>query len=145
MADEDEGSTDTLLAAVAAIPPSAAHRTKLGRYRIAKKLGEGGMGVVFVATDPELERSVAVKVMRQRREIDDSLAQRLRREAQSLAKLSHPNVVAVHDVGVDDGDLYIVMQLVDGTTLDKYLDQDKRSLREILALFAAAGRGLADA
>ncbi|HSN25780.1 MAG TPA: serine/threonine-protein kinase [Kofleriaceae bacterium] len=143
--DEDEGAIDTLLAAVAAIPEQRPPRPTMGRYRIVRRLGAGGMGVVYAAVDPELDRQVAVTVMRQRTERDDSLAERLHREAQTLAKLSHANVVAVYDVGVEDGDLYIVMQLVEGDTLDQYVARQPRSTREIVALFLAAGRGLAAA
>ena len=115
----------------------------IGRYRIVKRLGEGGMGVVWEAIDPELGRGVAVKVMRESRAGSVRLAERMRREAQALARLSHPNVVSVFDVGLDAGELYIVMQLIAGQTLDEAV-RDK-SLPEILALFVGAGRGLAAA
>src|SRR5438309_456896 len=88
---ESMGGLDTL-ASTTAIEERAA----IGRYRISRRLGEGGMGVVWEAVDPELERRVAIKVMRGARTELDS--ERLRREAKVLAKLSHPNVIAIHDV-----------------------------------------------
>ncbi len=119
-------------------PPSESRpRARIGRYSILNKLGAGGMGVVWEATDPELARGVAIKVMRAG---GGKLAERLRREAKALAKLHHPNVVAVYDVGIDDGELYIVMQLVAGTTLDHAVHG--KSHREIVELLVDAGRGL---
>ncbi len=112
-------------------------RARIGRYTILRKLGEGGMGVVWEASDPELARGVAIKVMRAG---TGKLAERLRREAKALAKLHHPNVVAVYDVGIDDGELYIVMQLVAGTTLDHAVSG--KAPREIIGLLVDAGRGL---
>ncbi|MBV8759101.1 MAG: serine/threonine protein kinase, partial [Deltaproteobacteria bacterium] len=116
---------------------------QIGRYQLVRRLGEGGMGVVWEAIDPELGRGVAVKVMRESRAGSARLAERMRREAQALARLSHPNVVSVFDVGVDAGELYIVMQLIAGHTLDQAVRD--RPLPQILALFAGAGRGLAAA
>ena len=118
-------------------------RRLIGRYRIMKRLGAGGMGEVWQATDPELGREVAIKLLHGG-DVHPQLAERLRREAQALAKLDHPNVVTVHDVGVDEaGELYIVMQLVVGTTLDRAILT--RRPREIIDLLAQAGRGLAAA
>ncbi|HUJ60268.1 MAG TPA: serine/threonine-protein kinase [Kofleriaceae bacterium] len=135
------GDTPELADTISAGPRSAAgSRARIGRYAIVRKLGEGGMGVVWEATDPELGRRVAIKVLHEARTASVPLADRLRREAQALARLSHPNVIAVHDVGVDGGELYIVMQLVDGTTLDDAIAE--RSPAEIIALYAAAARGL---
>jgi hypothetical protein len=130
--DETE-TVDGLLAAVARIPPTENPRA-IGRYRILRRLGAGGMGVVFEAEDPELGRKVAIKVLRERADTQ------LRREAQLLARLEHPNVIGVYDVGDHEGQVFVVMQLVDGVTLDRYLA--KRSPAEILAAFVAAGRGL---
>ena len=118
-------------------------RTHIGRYQITARLGAGGMGEVWQATDPQLGRVVAIKVLHGGG-MQLRLAERLRREAQALAKLEHPNVVTVHDVGVDDdGELYIVMQLVAGTTLDRAVAG--KSAKEIVALLVQAGRGLAAA
>jgi len=106
------------------------------------------MGVVYKAYDPELDRQVAVKVVRVRAKSDSAELRgrdRLLREAQALAQLSHPNVIAVYDVGTCDDDLYIAMELVEGTTLKKWLRERKHTRREALEVCMAAGRGLAAA
>src|SRR5688572_26549620 len=109
----------------------------IGRYRVLRWVGAGGMGVVFAAHDPELGRDVAVKVVHGR--------SGLRREAQALAKLTHPNVVSVHDVGCDGDVVYIVMQLVDGATIDEWIRARALDQTAIVALYVQAGRGLAAA
>ncbi|MEM9491922.1 MAG: serine/threonine-protein kinase, partial [Myxococcota bacterium] len=116
--------------------------TELHRYRIDEVLGRGGMGVVYRAHDPELDRAIAIKLLRL-----DSRRQVLRaqREAQALARLSHPNVVSVYDVGTFRGEVFIALELIDGVTLQEWLGQGERSVTEIVALFVAAGRGLAAA
>jgi tRNA A-37 threonylcarbamoyl transferase component Bud32 len=118
----------------------------LGRYRLEHKLGEGGMGVVHAAFDPDLERRVALKVLR----VDDrsgsnEARQRLLREARAMARLTHPNVVVVHEVGNAHGRDYVAMELIDGDALSEWLRGEKRAPDEILAAFLAAGRGLAAA
>jgi len=115
----------------------------VGRYEVVEFLGEGGMGVVYRARDPQLGRDVALKVFR--RSAGKSAQTRLLREAQALAQLSHPNVVSVHDVGSVEGAVFIAMELVDGVELKQWLRSDKRDWREIVRVFAAAGRGLAAA
>jgi tetratricopeptide (TPR) repeat protein len=112
---------------------------RIGRYQIVKELGAGGMGVVWQAFDPVLRRGVAIKALR-----DTStprLAERLRREAQALAQLSHPNVVTVYDVGEERDELYIVMQLLGGATLADELARPP-SLHRVLPLLIQAARGL---
>ncbi|HEX7701333.1 MAG TPA: serine/threonine-protein kinase, partial [Kofleriaceae bacterium] len=111
----------------------------IDRYVIERRIGHGGMGVVYAARDPELGRGVAIKVLRA-----GAPADRLRREAQALAKLSHPNVVAVHDVGDHDGQTFIAMALVDGVTLRVWLEQP-REVAATLDVLRAAGRGIAAA
>ncbi len=118
------------LFAVAVEPP------RLGRFELRERLGSGGMGVVFRAHDPELERDVAVKVVSAGSRRDVVLA-----EAKALARLAHPNVVAVHDVGATDDVIYVVMEFVKGPTLREFA-QEPRSAREIVAAYVAAGRGL---
>src|SRR5262245_28795801 len=90
------------------------------RYRLVSELGRGGMGVVYVALDGELERQVAVKVLRT--ELDSaSAAERLAREARIIASLEHPGIVPVHDVGtLPDGRIFYVMKLVRGMRLDEF-------------------------
>ncbi len=126
--------------------------TTIDRYRVLGRIGAGGMGVVYAAFDPALDRKVALKMLPQLTvdhhaalEVRSRLEARLRREAQALAKLDHPNVVGVYDVGFTEDNVFVTMQLVDGTTLDEYIESTKASPRQILELFAAAGRGLAAA
>ncbi len=120
----------------------------LGRYVIENLAGEGGMGVVYVAHDPELDRQVALKVLHpsHRDDGDDAVKhKRLLREARALAKLAHPNVVAVYDVGVCDDRVFVAMEFVHGSTLTQWTRSQKRTPREVLEVFAQAGRGLAAA
>ena len=118
--------------------------TRLGRYAITQLLGSGGMGSVFEAHDGELDRRVAIKVLREDRDAD-ALTEALRREAQALAKLVHPNVVAVYDVGFDQGQLFVVMQMIDGESIDHWLRAREANPAKIVAAFRDAGRGLAAA
>ncbi len=118
-----------------------------GRYVVLDLLGKGGMGVVFAAYDPELDRKVAIKVISpewsQRGEGTDGRA-RLLREAKAMARLSHVNVITVYDVGVISDEVFISMEYVDGGTLKNWLAQP-RGWREILEMFVQAGRGLSAA
>jgi tetratricopeptide (TPR) repeat protein len=117
---------------------------RLGRYELVGLLGKGGMGEVYAAYDPQLDRYVAVKVLLA--EIrSEAASARLVREAQSLARLSHPNVVAVYDAGEDGGHVYLAMQYVEGETLLACLARERRPWQEIVRLFVEAGRGLAAA
>ncbi|MEX1365065.1 MAG: serine/threonine-protein kinase [Nannocystaceae bacterium] len=112
----------------------------LGRYVLLEPIGRGGMGVVYSAYDPELDRRVALKLLHANSSERGNA--RLLREAQAMAKLVHPNVITVHDVGSFDGGVFLAMELVEGTDLRRWLDRSPRSLAEILEVFAAAGRGL---
>lgn len=120
---------------------------RVGRYLVLQTLGTGGMGVVFSAYDPHLDRKVALKLLRSGIQLATKDAQkRLRREAQAIAQLSHPNVVGVYDVGATEaGDLYIAMEFVEGDTLTQWLKAYPRTWREILDVFQQAARGLAAA
>jgi len=119
----------------------------LGRYRIQGVLGQGGMGTVYAAHDPVLDRKVALKVMRShgRHEKFAEARDRMHREAQALAHLTHPNVVTIFDVTVLDGQLVLAMELVEGPTLRGWLDDAPRTHAEIFAMFAEVGEGLAAA
>ena len=123
----------------------AATPIRVGRFELRARLGVGGMGVVHAAHDPELDRMVALKLLRVDRvfAIADATGL-LRAEARALAKLSHPNVVTVHEVGEFGHALYIAMELVAGPTLQAWLTKP-RSIAEIVAMFAAAGAGLSAA
>ncbi|MBL4689267.1 MAG: serine/threonine protein kinase [Nannocystaceae bacterium] len=118
--------------------------TCLGRYVVLDLLGTGGLGCVYAAYDPELDRRVAVKILQPRAEI--ALAERaqpmLKREAQALAKLAHPNVVPVHDVGTIEDRVFIAMELVRGPTLREWLKQERRTWQQVRDVFVQAGRGL---
>ncbi|HEX5057784.1 MAG TPA: serine/threonine-protein kinase [Kofleriaceae bacterium] len=118
----------------------------LARYLILDVVGAGGNGIVYAAYDPELDRKVAVKVLRTEGADDgESRRSRTLREAQAMAKLSHENVVSVYDVGEEDGKVFVVMELIDGSTLTRYCEEPSRSWREIVGVFSRAGRGLAAA
>lgn len=116
---------------------------ELGRFLVLDPVGEGAMGVVHAAFDPELERKVALKVLHADRG-DAKARARLVREAQAMARLSHPNVVTVYDVGTRGDDVYVAMELVEGTSLRGWL-ATARTPEAILTLFLAAGEGLAAA
>jgi tetratricopeptide (TPR) repeat protein/tRNA A-37 threonylcarbamoyl transferase component Bud32 len=132
--------------------PSASFRSRIGRYRVLRVLGEGGMGIVYAGYDDELARPVAIKLVRgSGSSASTSARDRMRREAQAMAQLSHPNVVQIHDVGEHGGELYLTMELIHGQTLDAWLSElgpapvRARRWREIVAVFVDAGRGLAAA
>jgi serine/threonine protein kinase len=95
--------------------------TKLGPYEIQSPLGAGGMGEVYRALDTRLEREVAVKILPAHLSSDPSLRQRLEREAKAVCKLSHPHICALYDIGHQDGTDFLVMELLEGETLDKRL------------------------
>jgi len=116
----------------------------LARYVVLERIGQGSMGVVYAARDPELDRRVAIKLLRPEGRHVETLRRRLLREAQALARLSDPNVVAVHDVGTCGDGIFLAMDLVEGTTLEEWL-HELRSWQEVLRVFQEAGRGLAGA
>ncbi len=117
----------------------------IGRYLVTDRLGQGGMGVVYTAHDPQLERVVAIKVLRSSGEKSRSETAgqtRLLREAQAMAQLAHPNVVQVYDSGPFGDGVFIAMELVRGSTLDHWMKVKPRAWREVVSLFIDAGRGL---
>ncbi|WAS97397.1 serine/threonine-protein kinase [Nannocystis punicea] len=119
-------------------------RGRIGRFVLLRELGAGGMGVVHAAFDPELDRRIAVKLLR--RDLGpDYKETRFLREAQAMARLSHPNVVQVHDVGVVDGQFFIAMEYVEGRTAGEWAAERPRKWRELLDVYLQAGRGLAAA
>ena len=119
--------------------------TLVGRYVVLDLLGAGGMGVVYAAFDPQLARRVALKVLAPSGRSSHGVA-RMLREAQALARLSHPNVVAIYDVGATTGNdqVFIAMEHVEGCTLDAWL-ASTHTWQEIVQMFIAAGHGLAAA
>ncbi len=149
-------------------PHSFVNGDTIGRYLLLERLGAGAMGVVYAAYDPQLDRKVALKLLlpelaqqSSAAESDqrgqhgeeqspsgsatDAASARLLREAQALARLDHPNVVTVHDVGAHQGRVFIAMEFVRGKTLKAYLREHKRGWREVLDYLLAAAHGLAAA
>ncbi|HEX4454727.1 MAG TPA: protein kinase [Kofleriaceae bacterium] len=117
-----------------------------GRYRVRALLGAGGMGQVYEAYDGELDRAVALKILRP--EIAGAaalLAERLRRESRLMAQVSHPAVIAVYDAGREGNAVFVAMELVRGETLGAHIARTRPAWRDALALFARAGEGLAAA
>jgi len=124
----------------------AVRGTMIGRYLLLRTLGEGGMGVVYAAFDPELDRKIALKLIRDKLDGKDRARQaRLLREAQAMAKVSHPNVVAVHDIGTHDDQVFVAMELVEGGTLTEWIVHEPHPVSEIVTAFVEAGKGLAAA
>ncbi len=124
--------------------------TAVSRYVILYEVGAGGLGVVYAAFDPQLNRKIALKILVpkakvRRRGARASAAARLMREAQAIARLSHPNVVNVYDVGRHGEAVFVAMEFIEGITLTRWLEQEERSLVDIRRVFARAGRGLAAA
>jgi tetratricopeptide (TPR) repeat protein/predicted Ser/Thr protein kinase len=114
----------------------------IGRFIVERTLGSGGMGVVVAAHDPTLQRTVAIKLLHAG---GDEARERLSREAQAMARVQHPNVATVYEVGAVGEQLFVAMELVDGETLRGWLKAKERAPREVLAMLTAAGRGLAAA
>ncbi len=139
--------TETVAGASGALPGSAVlfdRGALVGRYVVLHVVGQGGMGVVYAAWDPELDRKVALKLVRPDRAGSDP--HRTLHEAQAIARLSHPNVIAVYDAGHVGDQVFLAMELVEGRTLREWLaESPRRPWREVLDVFLLAGRGLAAA
>ncbi len=126
--------------------PTLSGGTAVGRYVIIDHIGAGGMGVVYRAYDPKLDRRVALKLLLKSAGMDDDDARiRLMREAQALAQLSHPNVVSAFDIGTVDDNVFIAMEFIEGETLGTWLQSETHSQEDILNIFNGAGKGLAAA
>jgi tetratricopeptide (TPR) repeat protein len=128
--------------------PRVDRGAQVGRYLMLDVLGAGGMGVVYSAYDPELDRKVAIKLLLTRGSGSSPEEERtwVLREAQALARLSHPNVISVFDVGtLDDERVFVAMEMVAGVTLRKWAEAAKRTWREVAPILHAAGAGLAAA
>jgi len=122
---------------------------RIGHYEILGTIGSGGMGLVLRARDEKLGRTIALKIVHTLHDGSDAARARMLREAQAMARVSHPNVVGVHDVGVHEGRVYVAMEYVRGQTMRDWMDDlgppQTRSYRDILERFVEAGRGLAAA
>src|SRR5215468_7612378 len=123
-----------------------ARGVSIGRFIVLGPLGMGGMGMVLSAYDPQLDRKVALKLLRtDRGALSEEGRARLVREAQAMARLNHPNVVAVYEVVFGEVTGYLVMELVEGTTLRAWLAKNQPRWEQIVDLHIAAGAGLAAA
>lgn len=131
--DDNEGSS---------APGTDTVAEEIGRFSVVGRLGAGGMGQVFEAYDRELDRRVAVKVLHEHAVGSASGTTRLLREAQAIAKLSHPNVVGVYDVGRHGGEVYIAMEFIQGRTLSDWLRETPRSWTDVVRIFDAVAQGL---
>ncbi|MBC7816492.1 MAG: protein kinase [Planctomycetaceae bacterium] len=123
----------------------AGDEKRLGKYVLKSRLGQGGMGIVYLATDTRLKRDVALKVLPKEMASDEAAVKRFLREARVAARLNHPNVVAVYDVDQQRGYCYLVMELVNGCTASELLAQGPLSWAEATRLITEACRGLAAA
>ncbi len=123
-------------------PKEEAPPERIGRYAIRSVLGRGGMGVVYLAHDASLGRDLALKLLRDPTQAAPGEHLRLRREARAMARLSHPNVVMIHEVDEHEGRLFIAMEYVRGLSLSRWLESAQRPWREILEVVLAAGEGL---
>jgi tetratricopeptide (TPR) repeat protein len=122
--------------------------SRIGRYVVLARVGAGGMGVVYAAYDPDLDRRVAIKLLHDDRSSGGSRSDGrslLLREAKAMARLSHPNVVTVHDTAVHEGNVFIAMEFVQGETVAAWLGKSARPWRDVVRVFAAAAHGLAAA
>lgn len=122
-----------------------AKRPRVGRYEVLRPLGSGAMGRVFAARDVELDREVALKLLHVERGRDTKARGRFLREARALARVNHPNVVEVFEVGLHEDDVYITMELLRGRTLRSWVKVEPRSWRETLDVLIQVGEGLAAA
>jgi len=148
------GLDKTQISSPGAAPPQFIDETlvrgggppRIDRFAVLRTLGAGGMGVVYAAYDEELDRRVAIKVVRDDVGAGAQGRERMKREAQAMAKVSHPNVVQVYQVGeLDNGQLFVAMEFVKGINLADWLSAEERGWEEALEMYLQAGRGLAGA
>jgi len=126
-------------------PHLVVRTTRIGRFLLLQEIGAGGMGTVFSAYDEQLDRKVALKILR-KPAVGNNLQQlHIMREARAIARISHPNVVAIYDVNESDGQIHIAMEYVEGQTLLEWQDQTKRNWKETLAMYLQVGAGLQSA
>ena len=128
-------------------PQQLTEGTRVGRFIVLERLGAGGMGVVYAAFDRDLDRKLALKLLRREAAHGGThdAQVRLLREARAMARLSHPNVVTIHEVGVFEDQVFLAMEFVDGETLRDHLEPRPHDWREIIELYLQAGRGLSAA
>jgi Tol biopolymer transport system component len=150
--DECDACRQSVAVLLAGGPSDAGESTsaapgRVGRYELLEAIGAGGMGVVYVARDPQLGRRVALKLLRPEAApgAPGDPRARMLREARAMARLAHPQVVAIHDVGMHEDQVFVVMEMVEGGTLRQWLARERRSWRVVLGVLLEAGRGLAAA
>ncbi|MEM6795316.1 MAG: serine/threonine-protein kinase, partial [Acidobacteriota bacterium] len=117
----------------------------LGRYVLLGPIGRGGSGQVFAAYDPQLDRKVAVKVLRSAPDTAAGSPERLLREARALARLQHPNVLTIHDIGESAGRVFVATELLAGSTVAEWLSEGERPWTEVVEIFVGVAQGLAAA
>jgi hypothetical protein len=142
------GRTSATIAAGSTVTTTVARRSsdrgdRIGRYVVLDVVGSGAMGAVYAAFDPDLDRKVAVKLLHSGTAASEEERARLLREAQALARVSHPGVVAVHDVGTHGDQIFLAMEFVAGGTLKDWLRIRPREWRTIVGVAVAVARGLA--
>jgi len=136
-APEHQWARQTVAAALFGAESEA---VQLGRYRLLSRIGAGGMGIVYAAYDDRLDRKVALKLIRPSRLDGAEAAARTLREARALARLSHPNVVHVYEVGeLADRQVFVAMEFLAGPTLRAWLDVQPRPWQEVLAVSGGPG------
>src|SRR5262249_14060876 len=118
--------------------------SEIGSYKIENQVGEGGMGVVYMALDTRLNRRVAVKLLSDKL-ADAAARRRFQREAQTASSLNHPHILTVYDAGELEGRQYLVTEYIDGGTLSEWSQGGKRTWREIVELLTGVADGLATA
>ncbi len=136
---------DKAKASVASAAAGSMAGQKLGHYHLVSLLGAGGMGEVYRARDPRLDRNVAIKVLPQHLSAHPDAMARFEREAKAIAALSHPNILAIYDFGHQDGAAYLVMELLEGVTLRQRLKNSALNWREAIKVAASVADGLAAA
>src|SRR5438477_10593299 len=119
--------------------------TRLGRYEIRLKIGEGGMGEVYLAQDTKLDRKIALKILPAEVASNRDRMERFIREAKSAAALSHPNIAQIFEIGEHDGTHFIAMEFVDGVTLRQKIHRERTELRKLFRWLQHVAEGLAKA
>src|SRR5258708_18604251 len=119
--------------------------TRLGRYQIRSKIGEGGMGEIYLAQDTELDRKVALKLLPVAVSTNQERLRRFVLEAKAAAALNHPNIAHIYEIGEAEGQHFIAMEFVDGSTLREKIHREHTDLRKLLGYLQQAAEGLAKA
>jgi tetratricopeptide (TPR) repeat protein len=140
-----EGEGATVLSELPSPEDDLPRGTAVDRYVLLKRVGTGGMGIVYAAYDPRLDRTIAVKMVRSdvAARMSEEVRSRMLREAQAMARLSHPNVATVYDAGTYQGRLYVAIEYLDEGSLADWLARGGHTWRQVVDVFLQAGAGLA--